>query len=174
MGRNELRRGLKALSAATRSNAGISEHREGGAAASVQDDGWNEQDLDNLLYGLVMLSSGEAVDVALDGEGDDATSRRNTELTDIEFREKMMLVIADGGTKVDRDLSSRKSMLPLFERLQVRMRTRHGYGHVRGNMPSSSRSCVTGFSQAAFWASRSPLLIVRGSTENYRHMPTLV
>lgn len=128
VGRNELRRGLKALSAATRSNAGISEHREGGAAASAQDDGWSEQDIDNLLYGIDMLTSGEAVDVALDGGGDEAASKGNTELTDIEFREKMMLAIADGGTKVDRDLSSRKSMLPLFERLQVRVGTRHGHG----------------------------------------------
>lgn len=125
MGRSELRRGLKALSAATRSNAGISEHRESGTAASAQDDEWSEQDIDSVLYGLDMLTSGEAVDVVVDEEGDDAASKGNTELTDIEFREKMMLAIADGGTKVDRDIASRKSMLPLFERLQVGMGTRH-------------------------------------------------
>ncbi|CAM9126272.1 unnamed protein product, partial [Laminaria digitata] len=125
VGRNELRRGLKALSAATRSNAGISEqHRGGGTAGSVQEDAWSEQDIDTLLYGLDLLSSGEAGDVVSDGSGDDSPIKRSTELTDVEFREKMMLAIAEGGTKVDRDLSSRKSMLPLFERLQAYMKDR--------------------------------------------------
>lgn len=145
MGRNELRRGLKALSAATRSNAGISELREGGTAGSPQDDGWSEQDIDSVLYGLDMLTNGEAVDVALDGGGDEAASKGNTELTDIEFREKMMLAIADGGTKIDRDLASRKSMLPLFERLQVGMGTRHGQFVVPVTCHPARCSCVAGF-----------------------------
>lgn len=171
VGRNELRRGLKALSAATRSNAGISEqHRGGGTAGSVQEDAWSEQDIDTLLYGLDLLSSGGAGDVVSDGSGDDSPIKRNTELTDVEFREKMMLAIAEGGTKVDRDLSARKSMLPLFERLQVRMETRHGQGRAHGNMPSSSCFCVAGCClHAALWASRRRRSIVPRSTDKYRY-----
>lgn len=146
MGRNELRRGLKALSAATRSNAGISEgDRVGSPTRSPQGDDWSEHDIDKLFYGLEMLSSGEAVNTILDVGDDELASRGNTELTDKEFREKMMLVIVDGGTKIDRDISTSKSMLPLFERLQVSMGTRYGHGHSNITFRPASISALLGY-----------------------------
>ena len=162
MGRNELRRGLRALSAATRSNAGISEGgREGTPTRPLQGDDWTEHDIDKLFYGLDMLSSGEPVNVILDVGDEELAIRGNAELTDKVFREKMMLVIVDGGTKVDRDLATSKSMLPLFERLQVRMETRAGTG--AGMRPVAFRSAcfsaLLGY-DPRFSASPRRLLIV--------------
>lgn len=144
VGRKELKRGLKALLAAprvppagaddslTKSGGGEAEEEEQAKEAAAsrklpaagyrrRGDGWNEQDVDDLLNGLVMFGGG-AIARDADGNGGmggDGAGGSDTDLIDVEFREKLMLAITDGGTKADRDLEVAHEILPLSEKLQV-------------------------------------------------------
>lgn len=150
VGRKELKRGLKALLAAPRappvgtdeglkkSGGGETEQvgqaTEAAAAATAKlpsagcgrrGDGWSEQEVDDLLNGVILLGGGT---IAGDANGNggagggvagDWAAGGDAELMDVEFREKLMLAISDGRTKADRDLEVAQEILPLCEKLQV-------------------------------------------------------
>lgn len=138
IGRTELRRGLKALSAAltelppaeaasdggTKDDLQEGRERENGeegeepaAAAKVRagrgrrGGGWSEQDTDDLLGGINILGS--------DGGGDGGRGGYEADLADVEFRERLMAAVADGLARADRDVAAAQEILPLAEKLEV-------------------------------------------------------
>lgn len=153
VGRIELRRGLKALSAAPKvaeaspplpvegvegePNSG-NEDKEGDrqgrgetADSSEQRErrggAWSEQDIDDLLGGVTILGGGGSGDFE-GGEDANGTGRGGgiagkgataADLTDVEFREQLLLAITEGGVRADRDMAVAEKILPLTERLQV-------------------------------------------------------
>ncbi|CAM9155421.1 unnamed protein product [Scytosiphon promiscuus] len=151
VGRNELRRGLRALSAPSTLLAaeqisdgqGAKGGEEGGkggqrggevgaadSAATLPMAGgggrWSEQDLDNLLNGVTILGGGGAAVEGgdADGNGESGVKRNDigkdiaSDLTDVEFRERLMVAIDEGGMKADREMEEARRILPLSERLQ--------------------------------------------------------
>lgn len=165
VGRKELKRGLKALLAAPRvppagSGDGLSnssggeteaegrpKETAGVAGFGRRGEGWSEQEVDDLLNGVVILGGGLiAGDAEVNGGGGDGGGRGGTggsdaDLIDLEFREKLMLAVVDGGTKADRDLEVAQEILPLSEKLQVMWGSRfdrlvrrgdRGWGEVMG------------------------------------------
>lgn len=149
IGRNELRRGLKALSAApTLSEPG--ESADGGDTNGGEEDGeegkrggevvpvdstatltmvreggpWSEQDIDDLLNGVAILGDGGATVEGGDPDGSGVKGNESgkdnaNDLTDVEFRERLMVAIDKGGTKADREMAEAQRVQPLSERLQV-------------------------------------------------------
>lgn len=146
--RNELRRGLKALSFALaemplaegatgggEDGGGQEGRREGeqeaegaaepaAAAAKVQagrgrrGGGWSESEVNDLLSGVTLLGS----DVGDGGSSDGGGGGRGgyeADLTDVEFRERLVAAIAGGGAKEDRDVAAAQEISPLAERLEV-------------------------------------------------------
>lgn len=126
VGRNELRRGLRALCAAQSVRAAPAE-----LAAAVVDgedasatvtpgsrlgDGWSEQEIDQLLDGLA-IGRGDAGRGA--GGGDGAAGRDAAELSDDAFRDRLMLAASGAEEKADREMLAAIKILPLLERLEV-------------------------------------------------------
>ncbi|CAM9723875.1 unnamed protein product, partial [Ectocarpus sp. 8 AP-2014] len=159
VGRIELRRGLKALSAAPKvaevppplpveavageTNTG-NEDKEGGrqgrggtADSSEQRRGgaWSEQDIDDLLGGFIILGGGGSggfeggEDTNGTGRGGGIAGKDGTaaaaDLTDVEFREQLLLAITEGVVRADRDKAVADKVLPLTERLQAYLK-HHG------------------------------------------------
>lgn len=154
VGRTELRRGLKALSAAPKvaevppplpvdadegeTNSG-NEDKEGdrqgrgGTADSLEQrerrgGTWSEQDIDDLLGGVTILGGGGSggfeggEDTNGTGRGGGIAGKGGTaaaDLTDVEFREQLLLAITEGAVRADRDMAVADKILPLTERLQV-------------------------------------------------------
>ena len=150
VGRNELRRGLKALSTALTEappaepspgggGSGGNGSGDGGGGENGRPEGekegegaeeadapkvqagrgrrargWSEPEVDDLLGGLNILGS-----EAGGGGGDGGRGGSEAELTDVEFRERLMVAIQDGGARVDRDMAAAKEILPLAEKLEV-------------------------------------------------------
>ncbi|CAM9854802.1 unnamed protein product, partial [Ectocarpus sp. 12 AP-2014] len=153
VGRTELRRGLKALSAAPKvaevppplpveavegeTNSG-NEDKEGdrqgrgGTTDSFEQrerrgGAWSEQDIDDLLGGVTILGgSGSGgfeggEDANRTGKGGGIAAKDGTaaaDLTDVEFREQLLLTITEGAVRADRDMAVADKILPLTERLQ--------------------------------------------------------
>lgn len=151
VGRNELRRGLKALSAAPRvppkrgrtdggnkiADSGEGEEGQRGRDVAQEDftgtlpmawerGPWREQDVDDLLNAVAILGGGGATVEGGDADagsgvgGNESGKDNANDLTDVEFRERLMVAIDEGGTSTDRDMAEAQRILPLAERLLVR------------------------------------------------------
>ncbi|CAM9493322.1 unnamed protein product [Ectocarpus fasciculatus] len=159
VGRTELRRGLKALSAAPKvaeappplpleaiegtmnggneDKEGDRQERGGTAHSSEQRERrggtWSEQDIDDLLGGVTILGGGGSggfeggEDANGTGRGGGVAGKDATaaDLTDVEFREQLLLAATEGGARADRDMAVADKILPLTERLQAYLKD-HG------------------------------------------------
>lgn len=147
VGRKELKRGLKALSAIPSADHADGHEERVATPGSCRRVGWSEQEVDELLDGLLLLCNEEAggvVDSGVGAGGNEASSNI-AELSDHDFRHKLMLSVVIGGGKVDRKMTAGKAVRPLFERLEVRIW--HGkdnvhavlYLHVRAESRARSK-----------------------------------
>lgn len=120
VGRQELKRGLKALSTALKSvKPGAME-----AAASGSAEGWSEQEVDDLLKGLG-VGGDERVDTGKDRD-----------ITEKGFRESLTLALDDDSdNQLARDFGAGLETLPLCERLEVSTNTVHIHRTLSMHMP---------------------------------------
>lgn len=124
LGRKELKRGLKALSAQARIQAMSADEpsvETPGVSSSptsinTRGDGWSEKDVDELMAGLVLCRDkrGVASDVGSD-------SGKDRDMTEEAFRDGLELALGGDGDKMDRAMAGGLKALPLCERLEVRL-----------------------------------------------------
>lgn len=148
VGRNELRRGLKALSIAL-TEAPLAEAAPeavpdgGGGGESGHQGREGEKGVEGVeLAAAAKLqarrgrrgggwSEQEADDLLNgvtilgsdgggSGGGNGGRGGHEADLADVEFRERLMAAIADGAARVDRDMAAAQETLPLSEKLEVR------------------------------------------------------
>lgn len=125
VGRQELKRGLRTLSAAPRVDRVEDEEDDGVVDATLgRKDGWNEQEIDELLDGLMSLSEEKRRDVDIVGGGRDETRKDITEIKENEFRDMVMMGLSDEKSKTDQEIAAWQAILPLCERLEVRLEAR--------------------------------------------------
>lgn len=115
VGRIELKRGLKALSAAlTRTQAESTESKTQEGKAEISK-AWSEQEVDNLMQGVAMCR-GEIVS----GRGGGGDIGKDADFSEEAFREGLMLAFDDRGNTMDRDVADGLKVLHLCEKLEVR------------------------------------------------------
>lgn len=131
IGRSELKRGLKALSVApgvlyaaiAAADSGCDSESSTtviGRVGGEELPAWSEREIDDLLSGILVLGDGRGTSVD-GGSGMEVSKDVAVELTDCDFREKLMLAISEDRSKAEQNMAVVKSMLPLCERLEVRI-----------------------------------------------------
>lgn len=104
VGRHELKRGLKALSESRTQKGEIKIRKT-----------WSEQEVDNLMQGLVMCR-GEIVG----GRGSGGITEQGPDFSEEDFRERMMIALDGNVNAMDHDVKAGLKVLPLCEKLEVR------------------------------------------------------